>query len=321
VSHQPLTEQLLCAALPSVPKTASGILPGGLYRYVWRVSGAQQIRLLLLTFAVFPLAMVPLEFQRRIVDEAVAAGDMALILWLGAGYLGVVLLHAVLKYTLNVYQGRVSEGVVRLLRRRIGRFDIEEGESGRHVSMMAQEAERLGGFVGESLSFPLLHFGIVIAIVGYMLVVQPLMALVSVGILGPTLVWAPLLQSRLNKYAEQWTEELRALGDEVTEEKANEAALDSRIEGLYVLRNHFYVVKFVLKGLNNLIGHLGPLVIVVFGGWLVIQGETEVGTIVAFVTGFERIIDPSRQLLNFYRRFSQMRVQYRLVREAVPQAA
>lgn len=320
MSDHPLTEQLLRAALPAVPKSPKGELPQTLYRYVWRVSGPQQIRLLLLTFAVFPLTMVPLEFQRRIVDTAVAAEDLALILWLGAGYLGVVLVHAVLKYALNVYQGQVSEGVVRTLRRRIANFGKKDAESGQQVSMLAQEAERLGGFVGESLSFPLLNIGIVAAVVGYMLVVQPLMALVSVGILAPTILWAPFLQKRLNRLALRWTEELRALGDEVTNADAEQAALNRRIGMLYRYRIRFYLVKFALKGLNNLIGHLGPLAIVVFGGWLVIQGETEVGTIVAFVSGFERMIDPSRQLLNFYRRQSQMRVQYCLVRDAVPTA-
>jgi len=76
-----------------------------------------------------------------------------------------------------------------------------------------------------------------------------------------------------------------------------------------------------MKFLNNLIGHLGPLSILMVGGWLVIQGETEIGTIVAFISGYERMINPARDLLNFYRRLSAMRVQYRLVRDAASEGS
>ena len=56
------------------------------------------------------------------------------------------------------------------------------------------------------------------------------------------------------------------------------------------------------------------------GGWLAIQGRTEIGIIVAFMSGYERMTGPVRDLLNFYRRLSMMRVQYRLVADAFDQA-
>lgn len=37
----------------------------------------------------------------------------------------------------------------------------------------------------------------------------------------------------------------------------------------------------------------------------------------AFVSGYERLMGPARDLLNLYRQYSQMRVQYRLVAETV----
>ena len=44
---------------------------------------------------------------------------------------------------------------------------------------MASEAERVGGFVGEAFSQPLLQGGRLVAVLGYMLVVEPTIALVS----------------------------------------------------------------------------------------------------------------------------------------------
>ena len=76
------------------------------------------------------------------------------------------------------------------------------------------------------------------------------------------------------------------------------------------------IIKHATKGINNLINHMGPLSVLMVGGWLVIQGQTQIGTIVAFMSGYERMVEPGRDLLNFYRRLALMRVQYRLVHEA-----
>ena len=79
-------------------------------------------------------------------------------------------------------------------------------------------------------------------------------------------------------------------------------------------------MKYAAKAVTNLINHLGPLSVLLLGGWLVIQGEAQVGTIVAFMSGYERMTNPARDLLNFYRRLSLMRVQYRLVRDTAGSA-
>jgi ABC-type bacteriocin/lantibiotic exporter with double-glycine peptidase domain len=60
--------------------------------------------------------------------------------------------------------------------------------------------------------------------------------------------------------------------------------------------------------------HLAPLSVLMVG-YLVINGETTVGTIVAFISGFERMADPSRQLIAYYRLASESQVQYRLIAE------
>jgi ABC-type bacteriocin/lantibiotic exporter with double-glycine peptidase domain len=37
------------------------------------------------------------------------------------------------------------------------------------------------------------------------------------------------------------------------------------------------------------------------GGYLVTSGATTIGTVVAFISGFQRLADPSRELLAYYR--------------------
>ncbi len=87
---------------------------------------------------------------------------------------------------------------------------------------------------------------------------------------------------------------------------------------IFDIRMHISWLKYFLKFFNNLLGHLGPLSVLLVGGWLVIRGQTEVGTIVAFISGFERISDPWCQLITFYRSVSNARVMYKLVVDTFP---
>lgn len=287
---------------------------GAIYRWVWRVSGRQQVHLCLLTVLVFPLSMLPLDLQRRMVDDALGDGDLDRLMWLGSAYAGVVLVHAGLKYLRNVSQGRIAEHEIRRLRRRLARRagDEPDDSAGASVSMIASEAERLGGFIGESLSFPLLQGGILLSVLGYMFWLKPLIALVVLVLLMPSLLITPPIQRVINRQAELRTRLLRQLADRLVAQTPT-ARSEQRIERVHRLRIRIVLWKFLLKGANNLLSQLGPVAILLVGGWLIIDGQTTVGTVVAFLSGFERITDPARELLNFYRRLAQARVQLGLL--------
>lgn len=317
-----LLADFYCMALPSVRDKPLDRMPRGLYAYVWRVSAKQQLRLCLLTVLVFPLSLAPLELQRRIVDDAIANGLTDLLIVFGALYLAALLVHGGLKYARNVYQNRVAEGVVRLLRRRIVESEAfgAESDEGTRQSIVSAESEKIGAFVGESISFPLLQAGVVASIAGYMLVIEPLVAVIALAFFFPSLILVPLIQKKVNALAEERTTKTRDLGEMLLHDEPGSNAKDedanTLIEAIYGIRIRIFHLKYFMKFANNLIGHLGPLSVLLVGGWLVIQGESEVGTIVAFISGYERMTNPARDLLNFYRRLSSMRVQYRLVRDA-----
>jgi len=320
----------LCAVLPSVEGRPLDRMPEGLYRYVLAVSGRQQVPLCLLTLLIFPLTLLPLELQRRIVNDAIGGSDLGHLLLLGAAYLAAVVTQGGLKFMRNVYLDRVAEGVGRRLRRRI--VDNEafgaEMEEGTKQSLIVAEAQAVGGFVAEGLAFPLLQAGIVLSVASYMLVIDFRVALVALGFFVPSVIIVALTQPRLNRLTEKKTKVQRELGEAVLEDGAGDtgepseaaadrhSAIDPLVQGIYDLKVRIAQLKHALKALNNLLGHLGPLSVLVFGGYMVIQGQTTLGTVMAFVSGYGQMNDPARQLLNFYRRMSMMTVQYRMVRKA-----
>ena len=66
---------------------------------------------------------------------------------------------------------------------------------------MLSEVDPIGGFVGVSTSEPLLQGGILLSVFGYMLYLQPTIALVSLLVFAPQLVFVPLIQHAINKCA------------------------------------------------------------------------------------------------------------------------
>lgn len=289
-----------------------------LLEYVWRMSGWHQVWVCLLAAVAAALTMAPLELQRRIIDEALKDADTGLLIRLGILFLSVLLLSGVLKFLLRMYQGWLAESAIRYSRAHLLRInaekqkDGEDGGEGRAVAIIGAEIDRLGGFVGEGLSQPVVNAGMLIAILGYMLWVQPLIALIGMALLVPQAIVAPLMQTRINRLIEDRVERMRAMSDAIgSDEPLNDTI--GRADELFWNRIKTFFVKYLMKALLNLANGLAPLGVLVIGGIFVIRGEASIGTVVAFVTGFERLGNPLRELLTFYRVAAQASVQHRMI--------
>ena len=292
-----------------------------LYGFVLQVSRGPQVWLGLLTLMLLPLSMVPLELQRRIVNDAVAHAELERLLGYGVLYLGVLLLQAAIKFGRDLYLHAIAEGVTRVLRRKIVRRGPADGiEDGTKQSILSAESEKVGGFVAESIALPLLQAGTVLSITAYMLAMEPLVAIVAIVFLVPSLVAVGWSQPVLNRLSRSKITVVRALGQAALRPDRPDAATavppDALVERIYDLRLRFVSLKIATKSFNQLVNGLGLLSILLVGGWLAIQDRTEIGIIVAFMSGYERMTGPVRDLLNFYRRLSVMRVQYGLVADA-----
>ncbi|MEO5772066.1 MAG: ABC transporter ATP-binding protein [Burkholderiaceae bacterium] len=297
-----------------------------LYRYIWKVSARSQVILSALAVAVFLLELAPLELQRRIVNGAVDRQGFQFILTLCLIYFAVALVHGGLKLALNVYKGSVSEAANQRLRMQIDPTATADsptengaGEKGVKVSIVVSEVEAVGGFVGSSFCDPLLNAGILLSVFGYMLYMQPWMALVALLIFCPQLLFIPFLQKAINDRTKRRIEKLREVSVDIVKEEAD-AALEhtkrtfrQRINDVYRLNMQIFVRKFGMSFLMNLLYTLGVIGILAVGGWLLMQGRTEVGTIVAFIAGLAKMNDPWRDLVNYFRELTNAGLKYRLI--------
>jgi len=297
-----------------------------LYRYIWKVSARDQVLLSLLAVTLFLLELVPLELQRRIVNGAVEARGWELVGTLCLVYVAVAIVHGSLKLVMNVYRGSVSEAANKRLRTRMNPAATPNsaeaavpGGEGVKISMIVSEVESVGGFVGSSFSEPLLNGGMLLSIFGYMLFTQPWMALVAFLIFCPQMLFIPLLQGAINRRTRRRIETMRALSVDIVDEAADRAGVRThqtflrRIADVYRLNMQIFVRKYGMNFLMNLLHQVGVIGILAVGGWLVLQGKTEVGTIVAFISGLSRMNDPWNDLVDFFRNLTNTGLKFRMI--------
>jgi hypothetical protein len=67
----------------------------------------------------------------------------------------------------------------------------------------------------------------------------------------------------------------------------------------------------------NLMHYSAVAVALGAGGWLVLQGRQEIGTVVAMVGGLGKLNDPWGDLVNWARELSVVGVKYRLFADVV----
>lgn len=313
----------------------SAILPKTLMGYVLRTSGRHQIGLAALAAGVFGLTSVPLEIQRRIVNDAIKNGATQTIVWLAIAYAGVALLEQAFKLGLNVYRGWVSEDAVRTLRRTLRESGLHEpahrdvqregrregnkdddSETGTHAAMVVSEAEPIGGFVGMAISEPLLQIGILVSVIGYMTFLEPWALALSAGFLLPQMLFVPLLQRAINRRAAERVQTLRHVGGDIV---ATGVPEEQGIQRVFELNMGIYKIKFSMNLAMNFMYHAAVAIALGVGGLLVVRNQLEVGTVVAVVSGLGKLNDPWGDLVNWGREFSVDAVKYRLFADVLEQ--
>jgi ABC-type bacteriocin/lantibiotic exporter with double-glycine peptidase domain len=303
-----------------------------LYRAVWRVTGRQQLRLIGLSVPVAALAAAPLKFQQLVVNSLVQHGDVHRLTWLCAGFLGVVLLSAALKFLLTLNLSMVGERVIRLIRERLYANQVSAAASGaRHapkrgtlVTMLSAEAEVVGSFAGAAIASPLMQLGTLVSVISFILASQAWLGLLALGVVAPQAAIVLAIQSRINRRVRERVQLLRNASDRISESDLTrvEEEVPAQFRDIFETRRRIFLLKLSSKFALSAISVAGTVGILFLGGWLVLKGRSDVGTVVASVTGLTRIEGPWRELVSFFRSASTVQVQYAmLVRSIMPRQA
>ncbi len=303
-----------------------------LYEYVWRSSASRQIVLIILAIMAALLAMAPLELQRHIINTLAGHEKVENLVWLCGAYLIAALGIGGLKYAVNIKSAGLGEFMIRSLRQDIfsscspPRSDQKLDEtakdkSGTFVTMISTEAEAVGKFVGDCISTPIVQAGTLLSVLGYMLYIEPLLGLVVLLIAVPQFFVVPLIQRRINAQVRERVRTLRHAGDLMVDNMQRSggsgSSLKSEIgkafETIYGVRLRVFKLKFGLKLMVGGLQSIGVFALLFAGGIMVLNGKTEIGIVVAFISGLDRVLDPWRELIAFVRSTSSAKVQFDLI--------
>ncbi|MDK4718834.1 ABC transporter ATP-binding protein [Rhizobium sp. CNPSo 3968] len=301
-------------------------MPKSLFGFILTMGRRHQLALAVISIVLFIVEAAPLELQRRIVNAATTGAAYRVILLLALGYLGLVTAEGITKLILNIYRSWIGETAIRWLRRwALASSAHQDGSSVEVVaesiqlSIVLAEAEPVGGFVGTSISEPLLQAGILLSVGGYLIFLQPLMALAIAVVYCPQFGFVPLMQSAINRRIGTKISVMREISEGMMEHVGSDeasAAQAQHVQVLFSTNMSIFKLKFSMNFMMNLMIQLGYVGIFVLGGYYVVTGKTEIGTVVAFLSGLSKLTDPWSALVDWYRDLKATQVKYALIRGA-----
>ena len=305
-------------------------MPPTFFRFVYRTSLGSQVSISLLAIVVFILETAPLEMQRRILNAAILHHDVGLVVTLAVAYAAIVACEGLLKLLMNVYGGWIGERAVRALRLAASKVvaaiparEQDAGVRGVEISMILSEPEPIGTFAGVVVAEFVLHAGVLLSVFGYMFFIDPTLAFVCLLVFAPQLAFVPLMQAAINRRVRLRIGVLReaSVGALLVDGRAAGRAQMARFADIFELNLGIVKLRFSMKFLMNLTQNIGRVIVLCVGGWYIIRGRADVGTVVAFVSGLGNLRDPWSDLVNWYQEATLTSTRYRVFAAAMSKFA
>ena len=305
--------------------------------FSWVFAGKLKLQILLIFIIAITVfaRVVPLEMQKRIVNEAINLRKVDLLLIYCGIYLAAVLVAGGLKFLINYLQTIIGQNALADIRKHLYHHILtlplsffRNTQPGMVVSTLVTELATAGNFVGMALAVPVTNVLTLVAFAGYLIWLNPLLAVVSLSIYPIVLFLVPLLQRRANQANKQRVDHTRTLSSRIAESVSGiheihsngafpleNKKFDRIVDRLLRIRIVWTLYKQGVKTLNNFFNNLSPFLIFILGGYLAMQGELELGALVAFLSAQEKLYNPWKELIEFYQVYQDASVRYKRTME------
>jgi len=289
----------------------------------------QALLLVIIGVTVFT-RVLPLEMQKRIVNQAISLRKIDLLLTYCAYYLAAVLLSSACKFLINVLETHISQNVLARMRTALYNHIItlplsffRNTQPGTIVNALTTELAVPSNFVGSAVSTPVSNVLTLLAFAGYLFWLNPLLAVVSLSAYPAAMILLPLLQKRANWANQQRVDASRTLSGRIAESmtgiheihgngayRIEMTKFNRMVEELRKIRVVWSLYRYGVKSVNNFFTSLGPFLVFIIGGYLTIKGQLELGSLVAFLSAQEKLYDPWKELIEFYQVYQDGKITY-----------
>ena len=193
-----------------MPKTRPPIVKRSLYSFVLEGNVKFQILLLVIILIMVALRVLPLEMQKRIVNQAIKLKDVELLVLYCGIYLGAIVSASGLKMAANTLQTYIGQRALANMRKALYHHIItlplhffRKTQPGMVVSSLVTEIAAAGDFVGIALAGPITSILTLVAFSVYLFWLNPLLAVISMATYPIVVFLVPLLQKRANRANKQ----------------------------------------------------------------------------------------------------------------------
>lgn len=301
--------------------------------FYWVFSGNVKLQLVLLLVIILIVfaRVLPLEMQKRIINDSIALKNLDGLLVYSAIYLVAITAAGGLKLAINYLQALIGERAMNRMRKDLYEHILtlplgffRKTQPGMVVASLMTELSTAGTFAGMAFAVPLTNILTLLAFAIYLLWLNTKLAAVTLLIYPIVVFVLPILQKRANKANKKRVDLSRSTSSQIAETisgihevqvhgafQQENKKFGSLADRLQLIRIRWSLFRFAIKTANNYFVGLGPFIVFLFGGYLIMHGQLELGAMVAFLSAQEKLFDPWKELIDFYQTYQDATVRYK----------
>lgn len=248
-------------------------------------------------------------------------------------FLGAVIINGQFKKSINTQKGRMGERMLRRLRYelydRILRFPaahFRKVKQAELATMIKDEVEPLGGFIGDAFVQPMFLGGQALTAIIFIMMQNWLLGIIVIVLLAVQMAIIPRLRRPVLILGRQRQISARQLAGRIAETAdgvheihihgaANyeRADISERLGRIFKIRFDLYQKKFVAKFWNNILSQATPFAIYLVGGYFAITGQMDVGAVVGVLLAYKDLPSPIKELIDWDQQRQDVQIKYEQV--------
>src|SRR5690349_17776141 len=323
-----------------------------LFGFIIRYSKRDQLLIVPLVVATMVVYYLSLDLPKTIINQAIQGSSfpkpesvrnflgfelhrIPYLFALSILFLSLIVLNGWLKFQINTMKGWMGERMLRRLRYQlldlILRFPLarfKRVKAAEMATMITDEVEPLGGFIGEALITPPFLGGQALTAMFFILYQHWALGLIALAVVGIQAVVIPRLRKRQLVLGRERQLTARALAGRIAEcvdgaaeihangtSNYERAEISARLGRIFRIRFELYQRKFMVKFLNNFLSQVTPFLFYTVGGYLVIVGKLDLGALVAVIAAYKDLPGPVKEIIDWDQQRLDVEVKYAQVME------
>ena len=250
-------------------------------------------------------------------------------------FLALIVVSGLLKLQINTMKGWMGERMLRRLRYslfdHILRFPLphfRKVKSAEMATMIKDEVEPLGGFIGEAIITPMFLGGQALTALFFILYQHIYLGMIAFGMVVVQAVIIPRMRRRLLVLSKERQITARQLAGRIAEcvdgaveihahdtSNYERAEISARLGRMFRIRFELFQRKFMIKFLNNFLSQVTPFLFYLVGGYLAIVGRLDIGTLVAVIAAYKDLPSPIKELIDWDQQRMDVQIKYTQVVE------